>query len=77
MWSEAERSALARVIEQLDDRTQIEAWLGRSYALLGVIRQDGVEYSGPGVGGWIRVRYVGSRVRAVVVVAAADLVASP
>ncbi len=68
MWSDAEGRAVLRVLGELADRYEVEEWLGRCYGLRGVERADGVEYSGPDVGGWVRVRYLDDRLVAAVLV---------
>lgn len=68
MWTPDERDAVARTLLALADRPEIEEHLGRTYDLRSADGPEGVEYGGPEVGGWLRVRYLGERAVAVVFV---------
>lgn len=58
-WAESpdEVGAVIDLVLQLEHRWEIEEALGRCYGLRGTPRRHGVEYTGPQVSGWLRVRY--------------------
>lgn len=70
MWQKSEQEALIGVLVDLADRAEIEQWLGLCYDARGVERPDGVEYTAPGSGGFLRVRYRGDELVAAVFVEA-------
>jgi hypothetical protein len=57
MWAASECEALIHAVIALSNRDEIEEFLGRCYSLRSTETEHGIEYGGPGVGGWIRVRY--------------------
>lgn len=57
MWPPGARERLLELLRQLRYRDAIEELLGRAYDLRGTEARDGVEYSAPELGGWIRIRY--------------------
>jgi len=68
MWSQSESQAVVQLLELLADRYEIEECLARCWVMRSAERVDGVEYSAPGVGAWVRVRYRDDQLVAAVVV---------
>jgi hypothetical protein len=57
MWDKAQQDALTSAVLALSHRYEIDELLGRVYRLRAVESEHGVEYSGPELGGWLRIRF--------------------
>lgn len=61
MWNKAQQEALSNAILALSHRYEVDELLGQNYQLRSVESEHAVEYSGPGLNGWIRVQFHNQR----------------
>ena len=61
MWNQDQQKSLTRVVLALSHRYEIDELLGRTYQLRRVDSEEGTEYSGPDLGGWLRIRFQDDR----------------